>query len=936
MRVPQTHTMKKATTNNKWVKTWLDGLGRVIKTEAGHGASTTVSIVDTEYDSCACSPVGKVKRVSQPHAPGGTVYWTTYTYDGLGRTTSIAHPGGDGTTTYLYEGETVKWTDPAGKWKKYTSDALGNLVTVNEPRPGGGADYVTSYTYNLHNQLTQVSMPRPTGTQTRTLTYDLPTGRLMSAQNPENGTVSYTYNSDGTMATKTDANGNRFEFSYDAYKRVTQSRRIVHDAYSQFMEDICQRVDYYYDTNPLDGSFTQNGWGRLTAVAWKGGRNSNMLGVSPCTVGVGTSFAEMYSYGSSGLPVKNRLRMYRPLYEWQQPQTADLEASYTYDGEGKMLSMKYPDAWNQDNQLVTGATYTYSFDSMGRPNKLVDNKGTPDWIKDVLYGPAGQLTQISWLRQVDYITNQYHDWGVETRNYNARVQMTSRTVNIGFLQTTQYVYSPTANNGRITQMIGGGETVNYSYDTLNRLTLAETAGPQWGLTFTYDGFGNRESQAVTKGSAPTSYLSYSATTNRVVGWWYDGNGNALQGPLGPNVGLGYDADNRLSIVANEYYAYTPANLRHWVKKADGTEEVRFYGVTGQRLGVYGVGFYLSTLRFSKSYTSVYFGGRPVGGVNLLDQFAGGGYPDRLGSNGPHYPYGEPKGLPPPVEGELFATYYRDGSTGLDYARNRYYAPTAGRFLTADPYMASGGAANPGSWNRYAYVEGDPINFVDPPGLFRCHSDQGHVCFSTTVTTSSDTSGGGNGGSTGGGGIGSGDGMEVVEDGPLGGDGGGGSGGGGPSSPTDVNAEPCTFAMMLGMECDNKPPGLGAGILSRLGARFAGLGSVGWWLGARITGGAGERIVGNILNLNKNTRQLENTASGINRIPDFWDFANKVIVEVKNVSELSYTAQIRDMVIWADTAGYTFQLWVNNMTELSPAVQALVNTGKINLQRFSWP
>jgi hypothetical protein len=30
-------------------------------------------------------------------------------------------------------------------------------------------------------------------------------------------------------------------------------------------------------------------------------------------------------------------------------------------------------------------------------------------------------------------------------------------------------------------------------------------------------------------------------------------------------------------------------------------------------------------------------------------------------------------------------------------------------------MASGGPADPGSWNRYAYVAGDPVNRVDPSG-----------------------------------------------------------------------------------------------------------------------------------------------------------------------------------------------------------------------------
>jgi RHS repeat-associated protein len=54
--------------------------------------------------------------------------------------------------------------------------------------------------------------------------------------------------------------------------------------------------------------------------------------------------------------------------------------------------------------------------------------------------------------------------------------------------------------------------------------------------------------------------------------------------------------------------------------------------------------------------------------------------------------------------------------GLDYADQRYYVPGAGRFMTADPYRASAGPSDPGSWNRYAYTQGDPINNTDSSGL----------------------------------------------------------------------------------------------------------------------------------------------------------------------------------------------------------------------------
>ena len=95
--------------------------------------------------------------------------------------------------------------------------------------------------------------------------------------------------------------------------------------------------------------------------------------------------------------------------------------------------------------------------------------------------------------------------------------------------------------------------------------------------------------------------------------------------------------------------------------------------------------------------------------------------DRLGSvraNGAgerfsYYPYGEERGTS--ADGrEKFGTYTRD-SVGVDYGDQRYYGVGTGRFGSADPYMASGGAASPSTWNRYLYVHGDPVNFHDPTG-----------------------------------------------------------------------------------------------------------------------------------------------------------------------------------------------------------------------------
>jgi len=100
----------------------------------------------------------------------------------------------------------------------------------------------------------------------------------------------------------------------------------------------------------------------------------------------------------------------------------------------------------------------------------------------------------------------------ETRSYNPRLQLT-QILTTNYAGATsfnmQHVYSTTQNNGQITQAIDAvsGETIDYAYDSLNRLITAATTGPQWGLSFGYDGFGNRRlTQTVTKGSAPASSL----------------------------------------------------------------------------------------------------------------------------------------------------------------------------------------------------------------------------------------------------------------------------------------------------------------------------------------------------------------------------------------------------------------------------------------------
>ena len=145
-------------------------------------------------------------------------------------------------------------------------DALGNLITVTEPNPGGGADFVTNYTYNGANQLTQVSMVRPGGTQTRTFQWNGPD--LTSATNPENGTVSYTYDNAHRVVSRTDAKNQQTQYSYDAYGRVTQVRH--YNASGQEQMDHLDRLGILRiekDAQPDPPRISAGGWrSRWTAL----------------------------------------------------------------------------------------------------------------------------------------------------------------------------------------------------------------------------------------------------------------------------------------------------------------------------------------------------------------------------------------------------------------------------------------------------------------------------------------------------------------------------------------------------------------------------------------------------------------------------------------------------------------------------------------------
>jgi len=186
------------------------------------------------------------------------------------------------------------------------------------------------------------------------------------------------------------------------------------------------------------------------------------------------------------------------------------------------------------------------------------------------------------------------------------------------------------------------------------------------------------------------------------------------------------------------YRYDPENHRIFQRLGGnpihpGT--LTLYGAYGERLATYGfLGPYDEGTGGPIQYqtnvlkVNVWFNGQIVSGDTTYFQ-------DRVGtdrSGGARYrPYGEE--ITSTSNNRVkFGTYVRDSSTGLDYADQRYYASAYGRFNTPDRLTRGAMAGDPGSWDRYSYVGGDPVNRRDPRGTCWV-SDNGNQVEDATVT-----------------------------------------------------------------------------------------------------------------------------------------------------------------------------------------------------------
>src|SRR5262249_960208 len=99
-----------------------------------------------------------------------------------------------------------------------------------------------------------------------------------------------------------------------------------------------------------------------------------------------------------------------------------------------------------------------------------------------------------------------------------------------------------------------GRSIHYAYDSVGRMLTAATTGstqyPAWGLSETYDRYGNRSGQTVTAGNGFNVSLGINAANNQITGYTYDSSGNIIAEPSSAGT-FNYDGEEcNTSFVGN--------------------------------------------------------------------------------------------------------------------------------------------------------------------------------------------------------------------------------------------------------------------------------------------------------------------------------------------------------------------------------------------------
>ena len=640
--------------------------------------------------------------------------------------------------------KTSTTTAAATTWFHY--DAVGNQDYVTDPRGTGSPGSYTTYTdYDARNRKWQVREPlghttqfyyddginvtrfiRP-DTTAETKTYDA-MNRVLSDTVPKstnpvvNLTTSFTYNPSGTIQKVTDPNVHYTSFIYDASDRKTQMT--YHDnSTQQWAYDDAGNLESRTTVNPVNPretqSYTYDNRNRKIGMSWSNNADSATYGydlASRLTSATNANSVVTRQYDAAGHLTLD-----------QQNVTGLALAksvNYEYDDDGKVTRMYV--------SYVTGYDFTYSYDTMGRFEKIFltnsaqlfqyrYDAASNETERDNLYNGVNQLYPRDSLNRMQYMdvikgTTLAH----EGYTYDAMNRIT--LVNYG--------------------TAGPADSFQYYLD--GELKQATVGNPSHTLTYNLDNKGNRTS-VVDTGNPTITYSPNTIDQYTSVSGNSISNGSEHEISAFNGVTYSYINDEHLKSVTTGSTTYSMLYdaLGRCVKRSltggpatyhiyDGEKPILEYDVVrppGTVVGtnVYGKGIDEIVERAaigSDGQSYVYFPQQNhEGSVTLLT--------DASGNAIERYRY-DAFGAPTIYTGtwgnrtstiydnrflftgrEYAATYrstYTNAAFNFYEYRARAYNPKLGRFMSEDPKLFDAG-----DYNLFRYCHNDPVDLVDPAG-----------------------------------------------------------------------------------------------------------------------------------------------------------------------------------------------------------------------------
>ena len=504
--------------------------------------------------------------------------------------------------------------------------------------------------------------------------------------------VKYTYDSNGNIATTTDARNQTITATYDNLNRITKR---------DYSDSTMPDVDFFYDGKGL-GAVPAHSNGKTTKVTSS------------------VSETRYTSFDNLG-----RLLTHQQITDGQTYGT-----SYTYNLSGGIVSETYP----------SGRTVNYELNSDGELAHVWGQKGltATSYANAFSYNASGGVTSL-----------RLGNGKWETAQYNNRLQITqiglgNSSADVSLLKINYDYGNSTQNNGSLREQkinytgLSSEIKQTYTYDDLNRLkssteTYNNGATQSWKETFNYDRFGNRTFDAAnttTLGSCSTAVCNPTISTanNRFStgqGYSYDASGDLTQDATGQR--FNYDAENhQKEFFAASNSGSTPDATYYYdgdgkrVKKVSQTETTIFvYDASGQLVAEYST--QIATTPKITYLTQDHLGSPRIvtdqnGVVVSRHDYTGFGkdVAENLGSVGGRTSQ-QGYGVDDKVR-QQYTGYERDDESGLEFAQARYYNAQHGRFTSVDPLTGSANVKDPQTLNRYSYTLNSPYKFTDPLGL----------------------------------------------------------------------------------------------------------------------------------------------------------------------------------------------------------------------------